>query len=559
MPDPPSPVPKPGVLTKGAAVSTWAPLALPAFRALWIAGLVSDVGAWMHGVGEGWLMTSMTASPRTVALLQAVDGAAFFLLALPAGALADIVDRKRLAIAAQIWLGLCAAAMAWLAAIGALRPPLLIAFAFAMGIGAALDEPLWQALTAEAVPRSALPASVTLGGVSMNLARSLGPALGGVIVALAGPAAVFALNALTFVGVILALARMRARKVAAKAPAERWAGAMAAGVRYVRYTKALRAVLFRCAASVLPGSALAALVPLYARDTLGLSSAGFGVLLGCMGLGALLAAWQLPAIRARASADRLLTLGALTFAIALVALYAAGGMISAALGMTLAGAGWMTMLSGLNIAAQLATASWVRARVLSVYLLVFQGALAVGSFLWGEVASRLGVRRAFTVAAVALVVSLAARFRYRLEVVEEDMTPSLLLPMPKLVRDIEAEDGPVRVLIEYTVPEANARAFNRLLRAREQRRRRDGAIEWGLYRDVTKPTRWLETFVADSWGEHERQHSRTTAADRRTSARIVALLEPGTGPVIGHFIASEAWETEEKAILAASAAKASTA
>ena len=216
-----------------------------------------------------------------------------------------------------------------------------------------------------------------------------------------------------------------------------------------------------------------------------------------------------------------------------------------------AGVGWMTILSGLNVAAQLATASWVRARVLSVYLLVFQGALAVGSFLWGEVATRLGVRHAFLIAAAALVVSLAARLRYQLEVVEEDMTPALLLPMPKLVRDIEEEDGPVRVLIEYTVPEANARAFNRLLRAREQRRRRDGAIEWGLYRDVTKPTRWLETFVADSWGEHERQHSRTTAADRRTSARIVALLEPGSAPVIGHFIASEAWETEERAILAA--------
>ena len=530
-------------MPKGAPVSAWAPLAVPAFRALWIAGLVSDVGAWMHGVGEGWLMTSLTASPRTVALLQAVDGAALFVLALPAGALADIVDRRRLAIAAQIWLCVCAGSMAWLAAFGALTPPLLIGFAFAMGIGAALDEPLWQALTAEVVPRSVLPGAVTLGGVSMNLARSLGPALGGAVVALAGPAAVFGLNALTFLWVIAALVHMHPRRVsAAPAPAERWMGAMAAGVRYVRHTKALRAVLFRCAASVVPGSVLAALFPLYARGELHLSSAGFGVLLGCMGLGALFGAWRLPAMRARVSPDLLLLLGALTFAGALVELFVATGLLPAALGMVVAGSGWMTMLSGLNTAAQLATASWVRARVLSVYLLVFQGGLALGSFLWGEVAARMGVRRALLVAAATLAAGLVARFRYPLVVVEEDMTPSLQWPMPKMVRDFHDDDGPVRVLIEYEVPEANARAFGRLLRARESRRRRDGAIQWGLYRDVSRPTRWLETFVVDSWGEHEREHVRTTAADRRSSSRIAALLAPGTSPVIGHFIASEAWE-----------------
>jgi MFS family permease len=488
-------------------------------------------------------MTSLTASPRTVALLQAVDGAAFFLLALPAGALADIVDRRRLAIGAQIWLGTCAVLMACLAAAGALRPPWLIAFAFAMGIGAALDEPLWQSLTAEAVPRPALPAAVTLGGVSMNLARSVGPALGGAVVALAGPAAVFALNALTFLWVIVALARSRPSKLSTSAPAERWAGAMAAGLRYVRHTKALRAVMFRTAASVLPGSALAALLPLYARAVIHLSAAGFGLLLGCMGVGALLAGWLLPVLRARASPDRLLTLGGLTFAAALLVLSAATSLIVAAPGMVLAGAGWMTLLSGLNVAAQVATASWVRARVLSVYLLVFQGALAVGSFLWGEVATHVGVRRALVIGAGALVASLLARFRYRLEVVEEDLTPSLLMPMPKIVRDFDDEDGSVRVLIEYSVPEANARAFSRLVRAREQRRRRDGAVEWDLSRDVSKPTRWLETFVVDSWREHERQHSRTTAADQRSSARIAALLVPGTSPIIGHFIASDAWES----------------
>jgi len=250
--------------------------------------------------------------------------------------------------------------------------------------------------------------------------------------------------------------------------------------------------------------------------------------------------------RARASPDGLLTLGVLVFATALLGIGAATSLTAASLGMLVAGAGWMTMLSGLNVAAQVATASWVRARVLSVYLVVFQGALALGSFVWGEVATRLGVRRALLLAAGAVAASLLARFRYHLEVVEDDLSSSLLLPMPKIVRDFADEDGPVRVLIEYNVPEANARAFSRLVRAREQRRRRDGAMEWDLSRDVSKPTRWLETFVVDSWGEHERQHSRTTAADQRSSRRIAALLEAGTEPAIGHFIDSEAWDAHSR-------------
>ena len=252
-------------------------------------------------------------------------------------------------------------------------------------------------------------------------------------------------------------------------------------------------------------------------------------------------------MRARASADRLLTLGALSLVVALVALSRASSFIPAALGMLVAGVGSMMMLSGLNVAAQLATASWVRARVLSVYLLVFQGAIAVGSFLWGDVAMRLGVRRAFLVAAGTLAASLGTRFRYPLETLEEDMTPSLQWPMPKMVRDLDDDDGSVRVLIEYKVPEVNARAFSRLLHAGEPRRRRSGAIEWDLYRDVSKATRWLETFVVDSWGEHERQHARTAAADERSSARVAALLEPGTTPIVGHFVASEGWDAGEPA------------
>ncbi len=371
-------------------VSAWAPLAHRGFRALWIAGLVSNFGALMHEVGEGWLMTSLSRSPLHVAMLQAADGVAMLLLALPAGTLADIVDRRRLAIGTQLWLFVFTAAMAALTATGAMSPLLLLALAFAMGLGSAVDEPLWQALTSESVPRRLLPAAVTLGGISVNLARALGPALGGLVVGVAGPAATFALNAATFLWVGLVLARTPRAPRASAMPAERWFGGMLAGLRYVRHSPALVSTLVRCACVVAPASCLTALLPIYARVDLGLSSSEFGLLLGAMGIGALLAAWLLPKAREVLPPDRLLALAALVFAGALGGLYVARSVLPTAAAMLVARIGWMAMLSSLNVAAQIATAPWVRTRVLAVYLVVFQGAIAAGSIAWGAVASRVG-------------------------------------------------------------------------------------------------------------------------------------------------------------------------
>jgi predicted MFS family arabinose efflux permease len=421
-----------------------------------------------------------------------------------------------------------------------MSPALLLSLAFVMGIGSAVDEPIWQSLTSEAVPRRLLPAAVTLGGVSVNLARALGPALGGLVVGAAGPAATFAINALTFLWVAIVLARSKRAVRASTMPAERWVAGMFAGLRYVRHSPALVAALVRCACVVAPASCLTALLPHYARVDLGLSSSAFGVLFGCMGVGALVAAWSLPALREKVRPDPLLALTALVFAAALVVLAASRSLVPAAAAMLLAGAGWMSMLSSLNVSAQVATAPWVRTRVLAVYLVVFQGALAAGSLAWGEVASRAGTRWALSAGAVSLVALLVVRFRFPLDAKEGDFTPSLQWPTPKLLCQPQEEDGPVLVVIEYRVPDERAAKFAHALRALERHRRRTGAIDWGFYRDMETPTRWLETYVTEDWGEHIQQHARVTADDDAAQKRVLSLTEPGSKPVVRHLLSGDA-------------------
>jgi predicted MFS family arabinose efflux permease len=524
-------------------VSAWAPLANPGFRALWVAGLVSNVGALMHEVGEGWLMTTLSRSPLHVALLQAADGIAMLLLALPAGTVADIVDRRRLAISTQLWLFFFTALMAAFTALGFMKPHLLIALAFAMGLGSAVDEPIWQSLTSDSVPRPQLTAAVTLGGISINIARTVGPALGGVVVGVAGPAATFAINAVTFLWVAFVMFRRPRATRKSNVPTERWIGGIFAGLRYVRHSPPLVSALVRCACVIGPASCLTALLPIYARREIGLSSSEFGILLACMGIGALAAAWTLPLLRERATPDGLLAIAAFVFAAALCALFFSRSLIPTAAAMIVAGAGWMSMLSSLNVAAQTATAGWVRTRVLAIYLVTFQGALALGSILWGEVASRVGTRTALLAGAVTLLVLLLARLRFRLPSEEGDFTPSVHWPTPKLVCNPHDDDGPVLVLVDYSVPLEHAAKFARALRALEHQRRRDGAIQWDFYRDPATPTRWIESYVTDSWGEHVRQHARVTEGDRKVEDAVRNLLEPGTTPIISHLISGESAAT----------------
>lgn len=521
------------------ASSAWSPLRTPLFRAFWLAVLASQIGTWMQNAGAAWLMTSLSHSPALVALMQTATSLPVFLLGLPAGALADILDRRRLLLACQLWMLAAALTLAVVTLTGAITPALLLALTFAIGLGVALSGPAWQATAPYLVPPSELPGAVALNGVAVNLGRAVGPAVGGLLLAAAGTAAVFFANSLSFVGLIVVAGLFwhPARRTRTL-PSERLPGAMRAGARYLRHTPELRVVLVRTALFVGGASALFALLPVLARHTLGLGSSGFGLLLGMMGIGAILGAWQLPKLRRRTSPQRLTVGCTLVFAIALAALALAGTAVEASAALVVAGVAWIGMLTSLNVVAQVGAAPWVRARALAAYLMVFQGGLALGSAGWGLVAEVTGTAAALGMAAAFLLVGLAAAARYRLVAdADRDMAPHVVAD-PPVADGLEPERGPVLVTVEYLIDPDDAGRFMSAAAEMGRIRRRDGAYRWGIYQDVAQPGRYLETFLVESWLEHLRQHRRGTAADARVRERLHAFHLGPDEPEVTHLLAA---------------------
>ncbi len=519
--------------------SALSPLRQPLFRAVWLAAVVSNVGTWMHDTSAAWLMTSLSPSPLMVALMQTAMSLPFFLLALPAGALADVVDRRRVLLGTQGWMLAAAAALGVLALSGRTTPWSLLGLTFALGLGAAMNAPAWQAITPELVPREDLAPAVALNGVAVNVARAVGPALGGLLVAAIGPGGVFLLNAASFVGVIAVLAAWRRPAPDGGLPAERVVGAILAGVRYVRHAAPVRTVLVRTAAFVLSASGIWALLPLVARRRLGLGAVGYGLLLGCLGAGAIVGAAVLPRLRRRLGVERLLVGATLLFAGASATLGVGRAVPAAALALIAAGLAWMSTMSTLLVAAQRAVPGWVRARALAVTFLVIQGGLAVGSLLWGALAAHAGIPAALVGAAAGLVLGLAAAPRHRVAGIDAlDLTPAARRPLPDAVGVADPDEGPVLVIVEYRIDPARAADYTRAMHELARLRRRDGAVEWGLFRDAADPGRYLETFLVDSWAEHLRQHERVTAVDRAVQDRAAAFhLGPGR-PLVTHLIAA---------------------
>src|SRR2546428_1591034 len=379
-------------------ITAWSPLRRPLFRALWISDVVTSIGTWMHDSAAAWLMTLLAPSPLMVSLVQAATTMPLFLLALPGGALADIMDRRRVLLVAQVWLFLMAALLGVLTVTGLVQPWMLLAITLAIGAGSAVDIPAWQAMIPETVPREELPASVGLGTVAINIARAVGPAIAGVIIVVGGPGPVFLINAVSVVAVFFVLWRWRRESHRATLPAERLASAMRAGVRYVRHAPALRTVVVRTAAFVGFASALWALLPLVAKTALGRGPVAYGALVGSLGLGGLLGAAILPGWRRRQSTDAITAVATVVFALGCLAL-AWVRDFSVLLGaMLVAGTGWLIVVSSLILAAQRGAAEWVRGRALAVSSLTLFGSFAVGALLWGVVADRAGITLALTTA-----------------------------------------------------------------------------------------------------------------------------------------------------------------
>lgn len=523
--------------SNSSSITESGPLSFPIFRALWIATIISNVGTWMHDVGAGWLMTSLSPSPLLVALVQTATTLPMFLLALPAGALADIVDRRKMLLAAQI-LGLFAAAsLAFLTFNDLVTPQVLLGATFILGIAAALSAPVFQAIVPELVDKQALPGAIALNSLGVNISRAIGPALGGVIIASAGTPAVFALNALSVMAVLFVLFTWNRPETVHMLPSEHFFGALKAGYRYTRHSPAMRLVVIRAVGFFIFGSALWAMLPLVARRGLGLDAAGYGVLLGCMGAGAVVGAILLKRVRKAIPANTISVGATLLFALVTLALALVANAWIAGAVMFAAGLAWIGMMTSLNVAAQMASPSWVKARALAVYLLVFQGSMTGGSILWGALATNTSVATALVIAAVGQAVALLLAFRWRLPQDSiTDLAPSNHWAEPVVSVRPADDRGPVLIEIEYQVEPARLSEFVSALRDFRSSRLRDGAIRWDVWEDVAEPGRIVESFVVESWVEHQRQHARVTHADQLDQQLLQAFLVGARPSVVRHLL-----------------------
>src|SRR5438094_2356220 len=416
-----------------APPSAWSPLQNGLFRSLWIATIVSNVGTWMQDVGSGWLMTSLSSSPFMVALVEAADSIPMMLLAMPAGALADIVDRRRLLIAVQAYLLIVAGALGILTLLDMTTAWVLLGFTFALGIGAAVMMPAWSAIVPDLVPAEELSSAVALNSVAINVSRAIGPALAGLLVAAVGAWLVFILNALSYIGILAVLLRWRREHHKSTLPAERFLSALRVGLRFVMHTEALQVVLIRVIGFFVFASATWALFPLIVRQQLGRGPEIYGLLLTCIGLGAVTGAMLLPRLRAKLSRDALVAAASALYALATLALAHVHDVALLAVAMLATGIAWISILSALQVTAQMTLPPWVRARGLAAFVVVFMGGMALGSILWGQVATLIGIPAALTTAAVGMALAIVLTWRFRLGVHRVlDFTPSMDWPLPLL-------------------------------------------------------------------------------------------------------------------------------
>ncbi len=522
---------------ESTTVSAWEPLRKPLFRAMWLAAVVSNVGTWMQNVGAAWLMTSLTTSPTLVALVQTATTLPIFFLALPAGAVGDIVDRRLLLVITQGWMLVSAALLGLLTLAGRTTPTVLLLLTFSLGLGGALTNPTWQAIQPELVPREELSAAVSLGSVGFNLARAIGPALGGLVVSALGPGAVFLLNAVSFFATIVVVYRWRRPPNESPLPPEHLFEGIRGGVRYVTNEEGLRAVMGRTVAFIFFASALWALLPVVARTRLGLGASGYGLLLGLLGGGAIVGAALVPTARRAVSRDFLVVGATTVFGLTTLVLSVSRTLPLIGVALLAGGAAWLAILSNLNTVVQSLSPTWVRARALAVYLLFFQGGLAVGSAVWGFVAGQVGIVTALQLAGLGLFLGVAVRARWRLPSRDDlDLTPSLHWPEPAVVVEPEPTEGPVLVTVEYRVDSSDVPAFLDAMEDLGHVRRRNGAYRWGVFRDAADDRRFLETYVVESWVGHLREHERVSVADREIQDRAQAFHVGDDPPVVSHYL-----------------------
>ncbi|MCU1237317.1 MAG: protein of unknown function DitE [Candidatus Solibacter sp.] len=498
----------------------------------------------MQDTAGTWLMTALTTSPLLIALMQTAASLPVLFLGLPAGATADIFDRRRLLIFWQAWMLATVALLSVLTMFGIISPAMLLILTFLLNIGSAMNNPAWQAIVPELVPRSELPDAIALNSAGFNLARAVGPALGGLAVAAfaspqTGAAVVFLLNSASFLAVIFVLYVWKRTPLFKSAlPAERMFASMRSGVRYVRHSPPLRSILLRAFLFTGFASAVWALLAVVARQDLQAGAMGYGVLNGCLGIGAVIGASLLPRLRRIVPTEWMLAGAGLIFSGTLVTLALTRSVPLIVVMLIAAGCAWTTTTSTLNIAVQLSVPAWVQARALGTYQMVFAGGMAGGSAIWGWVAQGISNRTALLAAAAGMLITVPVSRRFPLlRGAPPDLSPHpLASKMPESVLQPEPEEGPVLIMIEYRIRLTEKAEFTRAMHAVRSIRLRDGAIRWGVFQDTGQPERFVETFVMESWLEFLRARERTTAADRQVRDHVRSFHQGEGEPKISRMI-----------------------
>jgi len=516
--------------------SAWAPLRLATFRSLWLVWLASNTCMWMNDVAAAWQMTTLTDSPTLIALVQTASSLPVFLLGLPSGAFADIVDRRRYFMITQFWIATTAAVLFGVALTGHLTAYTLLVLVFANGIGLAMRWPVYAAILPEIVPRSQLGEALALNAVAVNTSRVVGPLVAGIVIAAAGTEYVFALNCAVSIvsGIVLYLWKREVKP--SVLPGERFIGAMRLGWQYVRESQGMKNAMVRIASFFLHSTAVFALLPLLAKRFGAGGANTYTVLLACMGLGAIVMATQLPRLRTRFTRDQVATVGSIMTGLAITVLALSPYEWLAAAAMFVAGSSWILVANSVTISAQLSLPDWIRARGMSIYQMGIMGATAFGAFVWGKLASLTSVPVSLACAGASMVVFSLLIRRRTLELTG-DLTPTHPFDEPVPQLPIELGDGPIMVTIEYLVDPARRGEFEMIMAESRSARMRAGAVSWGLFEDVERPARFVEYFACDTWADYLRRFDRFTAADEELHARRHAFHIAESPPRISRFVA----------------------
>jgi MFS family permease len=523
------------------ALSSLGPFRHASFTALWIATIVSNIGGWMYSAASGWLMTSLSPDPFIVALVQVAASLPMFLLAIPAGALADIVDMRKLLLGTEIAIAVISGAFALIVWLDLATAGNLLLFTFLNGLVGALQAPAWQAVVPQLVPAQSLQGAIAANSVGINISRAVGPALGGIILARFGLAVPFLVNAVSYLGMVGVLFCWRPPQRGRRhLPVEQFGSAIRTGFRHAKNNPHLQATIIRGAAFLLFATAYWALLPLIAREQIAGGPELYGFILAVIGVGAVGGAFALRWLESKLGADWLVAAGTIGTAIAMVLFAVARGPAMALSASVIAGAAWTVAVATLNVSAQVALPDWVRGRGLAMFVTVFFGAMAAGSAIWGQAASMVDLQAAQFIAAAGAVAAIPLTWRWKLGTgTGVDLTPSMHWPEPIVTHEVERHEGPVLVTVEYRIDPSDREQFLAAMDQLGYERRRNGAYGWVVFEDSANEGRMLETFLVESWLEHLRQHERVTKADRVLQDLVNQFQTEGSEPKTTHFIGRE--------------------